>query len=224
MNNPFDIYVERYDAWFDRHHDQYMAEIEAVRVILPVFRNAVEIGVGTGRFAVPLGIPLGVEPSPAMAAIARRRGVEVIRGHAECLPLPDNSFDLAVLVTTICFVRDPLQALREVHRILRPCGHVIIAFVDKNSTLGKQYEIKRNASPFYRNARFFDEDELNTLLDSAEFEKPNAKRISLVNSNLPGAQSSQRSVEPAEAGDFTVLCAAITGKQHLKPEKQKRRQ
>jgi hypothetical protein len=48
-----------------------------VRSLLPAGGYGVEIGVGTGRFAVSLGIAVGVEPSPAMAELARRRGIEV---------------------------------------------------------------------------------------------------------------------------------------------------
>ena len=65
-----------------------------------------EIGVGTGRFAEPLGFREGVEPSPAMAERARRRGLEVTDGVAENLPLPDATYDVALMVTTICFVDD----------------------------------------------------------------------------------------------------------------------
>lgn len=37
--------------------------------------NGLEVGIGTGRFAIPLGITTGIEPSAAMAAIAAKSGI-----------------------------------------------------------------------------------------------------------------------------------------------------
>src|SRR3989339_1105398 len=86
IRNPFEDLVERYDSWFDRHASFYQAELDAVQSLLPVsFRDAVEVGVGTGRFAGPLGIRMGVEPSHPMAAVARQRGIAVVEGCAESL-------------------------------------------------------------------------------------------------------------------------------------------
>jgi len=55
-----------------------------------------EVGVSTGRFAVPLGIRIGVEPANAMAEIARKRGIEVYDAKGEKLPFDDESFGLFV--------------------------------------------------------------------------------------------------------------------------------
>ncbi|HAM49303.1 MAG TPA: SAM-dependent methyltransferase, partial [Nitrospiraceae bacterium] len=46
----------------------------------------------------------------------------VYDSKAENLPFEDNAFDFALMVTTICFMEDPLQALREIRRILCPSG------------------------------------------------------------------------------------------------------
>ena len=70
--------------------------------------------------------------------------------RAEELPFDDESFDFVVMVTTICFLRDPLQALQEVRRILKPRGRIIIGMIDKDSPLGKDYEAKKSESMFYR--------------------------------------------------------------------------
>lgn len=98
---------------------------------------------GTGRFAVPLGIRIGVEPAKAMADIAQKRGIEVYKAKAEKLPFDDSSFDFVLIVVTICFVQDPVQALREAKRVLKPGGYIIIGMIDKESFLGKLYESKK---------------------------------------------------------------------------------
>jgi SAM-dependent methyltransferase len=66
---------------------------------------------------------LGVDMSAAELALARDRGVSVIRADASRLPLPDASVDAAVMSMALMLV--PLrQVLSEVHRVLRPGGVV----------------------------------------------------------------------------------------------------
>lgn len=166
---PFEKHRERYEGWFERHEYAYLSELEAVRRLLPKEGRGAEIGVGTGRFAAPLGIKLGVEPSKAMAEIARKRGIDVIEGVAENLPFPNESLDYLLMVTTICFVDDPDEALREAYRVLKPGGALVIGFVDRNSPIGRYYEEHKEESVFYRDARFFSTEELLELLKKASF-------------------------------------------------------
>jgi hypothetical protein len=71
----FDEHAREYDRWFDEHERLYQAEVNALGSFIPPTGLGVEIGVGTGRFPVPFGIKLGVEPSRRMAEIARDRGI-----------------------------------------------------------------------------------------------------------------------------------------------------
>ena len=73
------------------------------------------------------------------------------------------------MVTTICFVDDPLKALREIHRILRPGGSVIVGFVDRETPLGRLYLEQKSRSRFYAPAVFFSADEVIDLLHRAGF-------------------------------------------------------
>ena len=168
---PFEKHRDRYEKWFERHRYAYLSELEAVRKLLPNEGMGAEIGVGTGRFAEPLGIKLGIEPSKAMAEIARKRGIEVIEGAAESLPFPDESLDYLLMVTTICFVDDPQKALGEAYRVLKPGRVLVIGFVDRNSSIGKYYEEHKEESVFYREARFFSTEELLELLRKVGFRK-----------------------------------------------------
>ncbi len=153
--NTFDKYAEEYDTWFDTNLWVYQSELQAVKMLLPQSSQGVEIGVGTGRFSVPFDIKIGVEPSEAMANIARSRGITVYDAKAEALPFDDNVFDFALMVTTICFLENPLQALREVRRIFHPAGKIIIGMLDKDSPLGREYESQKKSSKFYQYANFY---------------------------------------------------------------------
>ena len=117
---PFEKYIEQYEEWFDRYEDVYKSELLAIESIAPIPDNSVEIGIGSGLFAAELGIDCGVDPSPEMLGKARERGLDVVQGVAESLPWEDNSFDYALMVTTICFVDNVDKAIAEVYRILQP--------------------------------------------------------------------------------------------------------
>ena len=165
---PFERYSAEYEAWFEEHPELYRWELEAIEALLPG-GEGIEIGIGSGRFAHPLGITIGVEPSARMAARAMERGLEVIPGTAEEIPLPDDSYDFALMVTTICFVDDPLQAFREIWRILKPGGFVLVAFVDRETPLGRSYLERKERSRFYAPATFYSAAEILALLRKAGF-------------------------------------------------------
>lgn len=167
---PFDKYSEEYDEWFWKNVDLYAAELEAIRQLIPPYRlEGMEVGVGSGKFAVPLGIKIGVEPSEKMAAKARMRGIEIFPGVAEDLPFPEGRFDYVLMVTTICFVDDAAQSLQEAFRVLKTGGFVIVGFVDRESELGKQYSEKKESSRFYKDANFFSAQEVLQYLRGSGF-------------------------------------------------------
>ncbi|MEJ2690587.1 MAG: methyltransferase domain-containing protein [Deltaproteobacteria bacterium] len=167
---PFEKYSDEYDRWFDNHLDIYAAELEAIRQLIPPFgAEGMEVGVGSGKFAVPLGIKIGVEPSEKMASKARLQGIDVRSGIAEELPFSDGRFDFVLMVTTICFVDDVVKSLREVFRVLKPGGFIIVGFVDRESELGRQYSEKKASSRFYKDATFFSTPEVIRYLEGSGF-------------------------------------------------------
>ncbi len=167
--SPFDHYVREYEQWFVDHHWVYQAELRAVRELLPLTGIGLEIGVGSGRFAEPLGIPLGVEPSRQMAALAKERGVQIMHGVAEHLPVGDGSFNFVLMVTTICFVADIDKALLEAQRVLALNGDCLLGLVDRSSALGQQYLQRQGESLFYRDAVFYSVEEVVVHLRHAGF-------------------------------------------------------
>ncbi len=154
-SGPFERHAVRYDNWFDRHAAAYQAELLACRALLPWVGLGLSIGVGTGRFAAPLGVAIGLDPARAVLAYAQRRGVLVVQGIAESLPFADHCFDYALSVTTLCFVDDVDAMLREARRVLRPEGVLVLGFIDRDSALGQHYLAHQQENVFYRQATFF---------------------------------------------------------------------
>ncbi len=166
--DAFDKNVNQYEQWFIDHPLAYVSEMHAVRQLLPK-GSGIEIGVGTGRFGAPLGIKKGIEPSQAMAALAKRKGIEILSGVAENLPYRDNEFDFTLMVTTVCFLEDMDLAFGEAYRVLRPGGAFVIGFVDREGPLGKEYLKRRDKSVFYRDATFYSVTEIVDHLKQAGF-------------------------------------------------------
>lgn len=165
----FEAGTPRYERWFLDHPAAYTAELAALRQLMPTPGFALEVGVGTGRFAAPLGVRVGIDPTAQMLAEARARGILCVRGTAEALPFREAAFDHALIVTTICFVDDPRRMLAEVRRVLRPDGAVVIGFIDRDTPLGRFYLEHREKSAFYREATFFSAAEVRDLLAEAGF-------------------------------------------------------
>lgn len=168
---PFEKFADQYEDWFEKNYWVYQSELEAIQQQLPKGGKGIEIGVGSGRFAQPLGIKFGIEPSSRMREFARGRGIEVIDACAENLPFEASSFDFALMVTTICFLDDIEKAFRETYRILKLNGRLIIGFVNKDSSLGKVYQQNKNKSIFYKSARFFSVEEVEFYLKDAGFKE-----------------------------------------------------
>jgi ubiquinone/menaquinone biosynthesis C-methylase UbiE len=97
--------------------------------------RVLEVAVGTG-----LNLPhypaearlTGIELSPAMLAIARRRAADLGRevalrtGDAEALPFDGDSFDTVVCALSLCTIPRPATAIAEMKRVLVPGGRLLL--------------------------------------------------------------------------------------------------
>lgn len=167
----FNKNVEKYEKWYDDYPEVYQSELAALKeqfLKLPENIRGIEIGLGTGRFAQPLGIKEGIEPSDAMAEKAIKRGIEIIKGFAENLPYSALQFDF-VLFVTICHLNNIKDALTEAHRVLKPKGSILIGFLDKDQRVAKKYVEKRHRSTFFANANFYTVDRIKYLLKETGF-------------------------------------------------------
>ncbi|MFF4602654.1 class I SAM-dependent methyltransferase [Streptomyces sp. NPDC001339] len=97
--------------------------------------DVLEVAVGTGLNLplYPPGVRLtGIEWSPEMLAVARRRADELGRpadlreGDAQALPFPDASFDTVVCTLALCAIPDDQRAIAEMNRVLKPGGRLLL--------------------------------------------------------------------------------------------------
>ena len=171
--SPFEAPADKYDSWYDgKGRLAFEIELAALRPLLAELPKPwLEVGVGTGRFAQALGIPLGIDPSPALLAKARQRGIEVLYGEGEELVFRSGSFGAVFLLTTWEFLNDPPKVLRECRRVLGAGGRLVNAYLDRHGKWGATYvECGRQGHPLFSHAHFDRYEDVTRLTEQAGFE------------------------------------------------------
>jgi len=131
--------------WYERHVLPWLVDLacgmRAIRrqrqKVVPLARGRVlEVGIGTGlnlahydkaRVQAIVGLAPGVQLHP----LARRRNriagldLKLIGSSAERIPCDGRSFDTVLVTYSLCTISDPLAALREMRRVLKPEGHLL---------------------------------------------------------------------------------------------------
>lgn len=133
----------RYWDWHSKTYDREMRFFDRVLfgdtrswVCQQATGEVLEVAIGTGLNLehYPLDVRLtGIELSPNMLAIARRRAVELSRdvelrvGDAEALDFPSATFDTVVCTFSLCAIPNHRKALAQMTRVLRPGGVLLLA-------------------------------------------------------------------------------------------------
>ena len=127
--------VARFYDLYDTPMDWLGGARRRRRVLTRAAGRVLEVGIGTGRNIehYPAGVQVtGVDLSGAMLGRARRRvasgGVVdgLVQGDAQRLPYRDAAFDTVTATCVFCSVADPVAGLREVRRVVKPTGQVLL--------------------------------------------------------------------------------------------------
>lgn len=159
--------------------------LKTVRQLSPTGR-LLDIGAASGIFvkaAKDAGYDAyGVEPSMWMSNFAKERyGVTVFPGVLEDAKFDDNSFDVITMWDVLEHVPDPMSTLKEVKRILKPGGFLVVNYPRINDVLGKIFGRKwwflLSVHLFY-----FTPETLSAYMERLGFEKkihkPHFQRLS----------------------------------------------
>ncbi len=128
--------------------------------LVPQARGRVlEVGVGSGLnlalYADGVSEVIGIDPSEQLLEVAQRRAasavvpVSLARGSASALEVGDASVDTVVMTWTLCSIPEPLAALHEMRRVLKPGGSLL--FVEHGlSTDASVARWQRRLTPVWR--------------------------------------------------------------------------
>lgn len=140
----FDRAADYYDATrgYPPGVDTQVAAFIAQSAALNGTERALEIGVGTGRIAVPLaphvgayyGVDLAIPMMQKLREKDSRQRVKVTQGDIQQLPFAPQSFDLAVAVHILHLIPDPAKAVNELSRVLKPGGFVLHCGDDRDES------------------------------------------------------------------------------------------
>jgi ubiquinone/menaquinone biosynthesis C-methylase UbiE len=134
IRNNYDAIASRYD-WVLGAPEWIGLRLLRRRLLAHARGQVLEIAVGTGRNLplYPPGLELSaIDFSPEMLGRAGHRAerlglrVQLRLMDAEQLAFPDGSFDTVVCTLATCTFPHPAQALREMRRVVRPGGRVLL--------------------------------------------------------------------------------------------------
>lgn len=131
------FYERRIFPWINDRLASNAAIVDLRRELLQnAVGDVIEIGFGSGlnlpHYPAAVRSVTAVEPNDGMLdrSVARvtafGRPVGIVSGRAERMPLRDETFDTAVSTLTLCSVQDPSAVLRELRRVLRPSGKLLV--------------------------------------------------------------------------------------------------
>ncbi len=150
MGKGFDEYAENYDAWFLANQNVLHSEAALVASTLSDAGRVLSVGCGSGLFEKILrddyGIIVadGIEPSEGMAAIARKRGVNVIATvTAEEADFGDGVYDTILFNGTPSYITDLEAVVKKAHKALRSGGRIVLIDVPKESGYGIMYNLAK---------------------------------------------------------------------------------
>lgn len=141
-------------------------------------RNVLDVGCGDGDLAVELwrrgatvtGIDASSEMVEAARARAKREGGDIsfVVGEAASIPFDLERFDVVVAVTILCFVADAGPVFREIARVLKPRGCLVIGELGKWSLWAAARRVRAwFGSQLWRRGRFRTASALRSLANGA---------------------------------------------------------
>jgi SAM-dependent methyltransferase len=137
-----------------------------------------DVGCGDGVLATRLAqdgaAVTGLDASAAMITAARRRadaagvGIDLVEGDAETLPFASGRFDRVVSVATLWFADDPHRPIREMVRVLKPGGRLVLGELGRWNLWAAQRRVKGwLGSDLWRAAHFRSRGDLLALAAGA---------------------------------------------------------
>lgn len=148
-NRSFDQYAEKYDIWFMKNEHVLESELKLVAYFLKEPGNTLSVGCGSGIFEMLLKkeydvtVQHGIEPSTAMAEIARKRGMTVEVISIEEAEPGSQQYDTILFNGTPSYISDLQLAFNKAFNSLKPGGRIVVIDVPKESSYAILYNLAK---------------------------------------------------------------------------------
>ncbi|PMP66416.1 MAG: ubiquinone biosynthesis protein UbiE [Thermodesulfobacterium geofontis] len=191
----FDKIAKVYDNWYKTKTGIYVDKTEKT-LIFSLLKTkgglSLDLGCGTGNYTIELYKRsfkvVGLDSSKEMLKVAKEKSLEIlfIKGDAYFLPFKDKVFDFVLSITMFEFIKEPFKVVKEIYRVLKPGGEVIVGTMNEKSLW---FLFKKIKSFFietaYRYARFYTPKELENLFKIAGFKNIETRGIIFFPSFFP---------------------------------------
>ncbi len=176
MSEIFDKWPEIYDQWFETPIGSLIRKYETELVLemleLGDKEMILDAGCGTGIFTQDVlsegALVVGLELSFPMIMRARKKfegyPFHTVQGDLRNLPFVDNTFEKAISVTAIEFIRDARGAIGELFRVTKPGGCIVVATLNSLSPWAtRRAGAGKKEHPIFKHAIFRSPDEMSAL-------------------------------------------------------------
>lgn len=229
--NAADAMAARYAEWrasrLGRITDALEKRLFATMIGPVDGKRLLDVGCGDGVLAIGFArrgaAVTGVDLDPAMLDAARAKAralaaAEFIEANAVALPFKDEAFDIVYASALLCVAPDRGRIVREIARVMKPGGRVVIGDLGAHSIWNAIRRLKgllgnRN----WRDAHFFTRGELFALLRQAGL-KPEAARGAIFYPPSAFAAAAMAGLDPV-LGRLTTIGAAFIAAAGIKPQK-----
>ena len=175
-NRIFDLWPDQYDRWFTTPIGALVKKFEK-ELLLDLLRPGqgeiiLDAGCGTGVFTLDLlsfgphiiGLDFSLPMLRRAGEKARRYPFEIVLGNISNLPFRENSFDRVVSVTAMEFIEDGKGAVKELFRVTKRGGCVVVATLNSLSPwASRRKEEAKKGHTLFDKAIFRSPDELRSL-------------------------------------------------------------
>ena len=170
-NHPDKALRERLSRWFDSPLGRSLQAYEShrLREVLPSLYGTVALQLG--RIGQLDMLDASTVPTRALLdLVSGPNGLSVVHGRPEEIPFDTKSADVVLMPHTLDFCDDPHQVLREVSRVLRPEGHVVVLGFNPVSPWGFRRLLARRPRPAPWCGRFLPLSRIKDWLLLLDFE------------------------------------------------------
>jgi len=180
----FDKLATVYDDWYKTPLGSFADKVEGDLIFKHLKeiskKKLLDVGCGTGLYSMRASIAganvSGIDISEKMLEIAEKKAkmlslpINFTYGDMENLPFAENTFDIVLSVTALEFSKNPLKALKEIHKVLKPKGKAVIGVLSAISIWAKKRKEKaKKTNSVYVYTHFFKPQELSSLMAKAGF-------------------------------------------------------